>query len=66
MLGVQVLFLFELAKSQYCIRLEKKKQILKFHYGIMEWQLLKYVRIARKTKGSTSQVFFTIAWNVPW
>jgi hypothetical protein len=27
MLGVQVLFLFELAKSQYCIRLKKKTNI---------------------------------------
>lgn len=38
--------------SQYRVRLEEKQK-LRFHYGLTERQLLKYVRIARKTKGST-------------
>nr|WRK68022.1 ribosomal protein S4 [Phylloglossum drummondii] len=41
--------------SQYCIRLEEKQK-LRFHYGLTEQQLLKYVRIARRAKGSTGQV----------
>ena len=39
-------------KSQYRIRLEEKQK-LRFHYGLTERQLLKYVRIAGKAKGST-------------
>ncbi len=35
--------------SQYRIRLEEKQK-LRFHYGITERQLLKYVRIARRAK----------------
>nr|CAL39315.1 small ribosomal protein 4 [Metzgeria decipiens] len=38
--------------SQYRVRLEEKQK-LRFHYGLTERQLLKYVRIARRTKGST-------------
>ncbi len=34
----------------------EEKQKLRFHYGLTERQLLKYVRIARKAKGSTGQV----------
>nr|ABB53770.1 small ribosomal subunit protein 4 [Garovaglia powellii] len=41
--------------SQYRVRLEEKQK-LRFHYGITERQLLNYVRIARKTKGSTGEV----------
>nr|YP_009427565.1 ribosomal protein S4 [Woodsia macrochlaena]ASU96263.1 ribosomal protein S4 [Woodsia macrochlaena] len=41
--------------SQFCVRLEAKQR-LRFNYGLTERQLLKYVRIARKTKGSTGQV----------
>nr|YP_009988654.1 ribosomal protein S4 [Myuroclada maximowiczii]QNM39966.1 ribosomal protein S4 [Myuroclada maximowiczii] len=41
--------------SQYRIRLEEKQK-LRFHYGITERQLLNYVRIARKAKGSTGEV----------
>nr|YP_009732781.1 ribosomal protein S4 [Buxbaumia aphylla]QHU77123.1 ribosomal protein S4 [Buxbaumia aphylla] len=41
--------------SQYRIRLEEKQK-LRFHYGITERQLLKYVRIARGAKGSTGQI----------
>nr|NP_042457.1 ribosomal protein S4 [Pinus thunbergii]P41638.1 RecName: Full=Small ribosomal subunit protein uS4c; AltName: Full=30S ribosomal protein S4, chloroplastic [Pinus thunbergii]BAA04412.1 ribosomal protein S4 [Pinus thunbergii] len=37
--------------SQYRIRLEEKQK-LRFHYGLTERQLLKYVRIARRAKGS--------------
>nr|QBC71363.1 ribosomal protein S4 [Anacampseros filamentosa] len=46
-------------KSQYRIRLEEKQK-LRFHYGITERQLLKYVRIARKAKGSTGQVLLQL------
>jgi len=42
-------------KSQYRIRLEEKQK-LRFHYGLTEQQLLKYVHIAAKAKGSTGQV----------
>nr|YP_009409894.1 ribosomal protein S4 [Cressa cretica]ASJ65077.1 ribosomal protein S4 [Cressa cretica] len=46
-------------KSQYRIRLEEKQK-LRFHYGLTERQLLKYVRIARKSKGSTGQVLLQL------
>jgi small subunit ribosomal protein S4 len=46
-------------KSQYCIRLEEKQK-LRFHYGLTEGQLIKYVRIARKAKGSTGQVLLQL------
>nr|YP_009947816.1 ribosomal protein S4 [Cerbera manghas]QOH92353.1 ribosomal protein S4 [Cerbera manghas]UOF70083.1 ribosomal protein S4 [Cerbera manghas] len=46
-------------KSQYRIRLEEKQK-LRFHYGLTERQLLKYVRIAGKTKGSTGQVLLQL------
>ncbi|KAL1294160.1 hypothetical protein AAHE18_19G122200 [Arachis hypogaea] len=46
-------------KSQYCIRLEEKQK-LRFHYGLTERQLLKYIRIARKAKGSTGQVLLQL------
>nr|CAL39300.1 small ribosomal protein 4 [Lethocolea glossophylla]CAL39301.1 small ribosomal protein 4 [Lethocolea glossophylla] len=45
--------------SQYRIRLEEKQK-LRFHYGVTERQLLKYVRIARKAKGSTGQVLLQL------
>nr|YP_009547646.1 ribosomal protein S4 [Antrophyum semicostatum]AYW16249.1 ribosomal protein S4 [Antrophyum semicostatum] len=41
--------------SQFCLRLEAKQR-LRLNYGLTERQLVKYVRIARKTKGSTGQV----------
>lgn len=44
---------------QYRTRLEEKQK-LRFHYGITERQLLKYVRIARKAKGSTGQVLLQL------
>nr|YP_010704812.1 ribosomal protein S4 [Corydalis anthriscifolia]UZG91912.1 ribosomal protein S4 [Corydalis anthriscifolia] len=46
-------------KSQYRSRLEEKQK-LRFHYGLTERQLLKYVRIAGKTKGSTGQVLLQL------
>nr|WIA47470.1 ribosomal protein S4 [Campylopus gracilis] len=45
--------------SQYRIRVEEKQK-LRFHYGITERQLLNYVRIARKAKGSTGQVLLQL------
>nr|APW79628.1 ribosomal protein S4 [Syrrhopodon gardneri] len=45
--------------SQYRIRLEEKQK-LRFHYGLTERQLLNYVRIARKIKGSTGQVLLQL------
>lgn len=46
-------------KSQYRVRLEEKQK-LRFHYGLTERQLLKYVRTARKTKGSTGQALLQL------
>nr|YP_003934312.1 ribosomal protein S4 [Monsonia speciosa]ACH47262.1 ribosomal protein S4 [Monsonia speciosa]ADJ66447.1 ribosomal protein S4 [Monsonia speciosa] len=46
-------------KSQYRIRLEEKQR-LRFHYGLTERQLLKYVRIAGKAKGPTGQVLLQL------
>nr|YP_010007549.1 ribosomal protein S4 [Passiflora capsularis]QNR06392.1 ribosomal protein S4 [Passiflora capsularis] len=46
-------------KSQYCMRLEEKQK-LRFHYGLTERQLLKYVRIAAKAKGRTGQVLLQL------
>nr|YP_010231296.1 ribosomal protein S4 [Passiflora xishuangbannaensis]QSV37365.1 ribosomal protein S4 [Passiflora xishuangbannaensis] len=46
-------------KSQYCMRLEEKQK-LRFHYGLTERQLLKYVRIAAKAKGPTGQVLLQL------
>ncbi len=46
-------------ESQYAVRL-KEKQKLRFNYGITERQLIKYVREARKRKGSTGEVLLQI------
>lgn len=46
-------------ESQYAIRL-KEKQKLRFNYGISERQLIKYVREARRRKGSTGEVLLQI------
>nr|YP_009111484.1 ribosomal protein S4 [Erodium crassifolium]AHH24695.1 ribosomal protein S4 [Erodium crassifolium] len=46
-------------KSQYHIRLEEKQK-LRFHYGLTERQLLKYVRLAGKAKGQTGQVLLQL------
>jgi small subunit ribosomal protein S4 len=45
--------------SQYCIRPEEKQK-LRFHYGLTERQLLKYVCISRRAKGSTGQVLLQL------
>jgi small subunit ribosomal protein S4 len=46
-------------ESQYAIRL-KEKQKLRFNYGINERQLIKYVREARRRKGSTGEILLQI------
>ncbi|CAN6447398.1 unnamed protein product [Victoria cruziana] len=46
-------------RSQYRIRLEEKQK-LRFHYGLMERQLLRYVRITGKANGSTGQVLLQL------
>lgn len=46
-------------KSQYRIRLEEKQK-LRFHYGLTERQLIKYIGIAGKAKGSTGQVLLQL------
>jgi small subunit ribosomal protein S4 len=45
--------------SQYRVRLEEKQK-LRFHYGLTERQLLRYVCLARKTKGSTGQALLQL------
>ncbi|RYX79755.1 30S ribosomal protein S4 [bacterium] len=42
-------------ESQYSVRL-KEKQKVRFHYGVTESQLLKYVKEARNAKGSTGEL----------
>nr|AUT83101.1 30S ribosomal protein S4 [Campanula patula] len=46
-------------KKLYLIRLQEKQK-LRFHYGLTERQLLKYVRIAAKAKGRTGQVLLQL------
>ena len=46
-------------ESQYAVRL-KEKQKLRFNYGINERQLLKYIREARRRKGSTGEVLLQL------
>ena len=45
--------------SQYRVRLEEKQK-LRFYYGLTERQLLRYVRIARNTKGSTGSTLLQL------
>nr|YP_009673782.1 ribosomal protein S4 [Cuscuta chapalana]QDF46497.1 ribosomal protein S4 [Cuscuta chapalana] len=47
------------SRSEYRIRLEEKQK-LRFHYGLTEQQLMNYVRIARKAKGSTGKVLLQL------
>lgn len=47
------------SNSVYYNRLAEKQK-LRFHYGLTERQLLKYVRMAGKTKGSTGQVLLQL------
>ncbi len=46
-------------KSEYAIRLEEKQK-LRFNYGLSERQLLRYVRRARRVKGSTGLVLLQL------
>jgi small subunit ribosomal protein S4 len=46
-------------KKDHRERLEEKQR-LRFHYGITERQLLNYVRLARKAKGSTGQILLQL------
>lgn len=45
--------------SEYAIRLEEKQK-LRFNYGLTETQLLKYVRSARRIKGSTGEALLQL------
>jgi small subunit ribosomal protein S4 len=45
--------------SEYSIRLEEKQK-LRFNYGLTERQLLKYVRDARRIKGSTGEALLQL------
>ena len=45
--------------SEYSIRLEEKQK-LRFNYGLTERQLLKYVRNARRIKGSTGEALLQL------
>ncbi|MDY7014897.1 MAG: 30S ribosomal protein S4 [Cyanobacteriota bacterium] len=46
-------------RSEYAIRLEEKQK-LRFNYGVSEKQLLRYVRKARRTTGSTGQALLQL------
>lgn len=46
-------------RSEYAIRLEEKQK-LRFNYGLTETQLLRYVRRARRVKGSTGLVLLQL------
>ena len=45
--------------SPYGLRL-KEKQKLRFHYGLTEGQLLRYIRQARQAKGSTGETLLQL------
>ncbi len=45
--------------SQYAIRLQEKQK-LRYNYGINEKQLIKYVRVAKKIKGSTGEILLQL------
>ena len=45
--------------SQYRLRLEEKQK-LRFHHGLTEKQLLNYVCVAKKAKGSTGQLLLQL------
>nr|YP_009546195.1 ribosomal protein S4 [Gloeochaete wittrockiana]ASQ40256.1 ribosomal protein S4 [Gloeochaete wittrockiana] len=46
-------------KSEYAKRLEEKQK-LKFYYGLTERQLIRYVKEARRQKGSTGQILLQL------
>lgn len=45
--------------SQYGIRLETKQK-LRYHYGVTEKQLIRYVKKARNLKGSTGELLLKL------
>ena len=45
--------------SQYGIRLETKQK-LRYHYGITEQQLIRYIQKARRLKGSTGKLLLQL------
>ena len=45
--------------SQYSIRLETKQK-LRFHYGVTEKQLIRYIQIARSSKDSTGKILLKL------
>ena len=45
--------------SQYGVRLQEKQK-MRFHYGVTESQLVRYVRLARRLKGSTGEVLLEL------
>ena len=45
--------------SQYRVRLQEKQK-LRFNYGVSESQLLKYVRRARRAKGSSGEILLQL------
>lgn len=48
--------------SQYAIRLQEKQKI-RYHYGVTERQLWRYVQKARRTKGSTGELLLNLLEN---
>ena len=50
---------FRKKKKEYRIRLEEKQR-LRFHYGLTERQLVRYMHIVGKNKGSTGQVLLQL------
>nr|YP_009775042.1 ribosomal protein S4 [Eleocharis cellulosa]QJA15098.1 ribosomal protein S4 [Eleocharis cellulosa] len=50
---------FRKKKKPYRMRLEEKQRI-RFHYGLTERQLVRYIHIAGKSKGSTGQVLLQL------
>mmetsp|Transcript_4552 Transcript_4552/g.15913 ORF Transcript_4552/g.15913 Transcript_4552/m.15913 type:complete len:168 (+) Transcript_4552:142-645(+) len=45
--------------SQYAIRLQEKQKV-RFHYGLTESQLIRYVKRARRMKGSTGDLLLEL------
>jgi len=45
--------------SQYSIRLQEKQKV-RYHYGITESQLIRYVKKARRMKGSTGEIIMSL------
>lgn len=45
--------------SQYAVRLQEKQK-LRFNYGLTESQLIKYVKLAKNTKGATGEILLQL------